>query len=210
MAYVLGLFAADGNMIKNKRGAHFIALYSNDRGLLVHVRNVIGSSHKIAVHHKAGNRATAYQIQIGSKEWFNDLSLLGMTPNKSKSLQMPRVPPRFIADFVRGYFDGDGCVYFARLKFTARKRPRNILNTLFTCGSADFLREPHTVLKLHGIKGGCIRTKKGGYDLSLSFRDSLALYRLMYNTGLDTGLYLPRKYTLFRKAIRTLYPNLRE
>jgi hypothetical protein len=58
--------------------------------------------------------------------------------------------------------------------------------------------------------GGCIRKKKRGYDLSLSFRDSLALYRLMYNTGLDTGLYLPRKYTLFRKAIRTLYPNLRE
>ncbi len=210
MAYVLGFFAADGNMIQNKRGAHFIAFYSNDRHLLVRIREVVGSSHKIAAHHKRGNRATAYQIQMGSKMWFKDLLLLGLTPNKSNSLQLPSIPQKFIADFVRGYFDGDGCVYFSRLQFADRKRPRNILNTVFTSGSIDFLRDLHALLKTCGVVGGCIRDKKSGYDLSLSFRDSLALYRLMYNTGLDTGLYLPRKYMLFRKAIRTLYPTLRE
>lgn len=30
MAYVLGFFAADGYMIHNKRGAHFVDFYSND------------------------------------------------------------------------------------------------------------------------------------------------------------------------------------
>ena len=47
MAYVLGFFAADGNMIKNKRGAHFIAFYNNDRILLEKVRTALSAGHKI-------------------------------------------------------------------------------------------------------------------------------------------------------------------
>jgi len=31
----------------------------------------------------------------------------------------------------------------------------------------------------------------------------------MYNTASDTGLYLPRKYKLFRKAMAKLYPQMR-
>jgi hypothetical protein len=30
MAYVLGFFTADGNMLKNKRGAHFIEFNTTD------------------------------------------------------------------------------------------------------------------------------------------------------------------------------------
>ena len=49
MAYVLGYFAADGAMIKNKRGAHFIEFHSTDKELIVSVRRVLHSDHKIGV-----------------------------------------------------------------------------------------------------------------------------------------------------------------
>jgi hypothetical protein len=34
MAYVLGFFTADGSMIRNKRGAHFIEFQITDKNLL--------------------------------------------------------------------------------------------------------------------------------------------------------------------------------
>ena len=49
MAYVLGFFAADGCMIKNKRGAHFIEFHITDKNLLFAIRAAMRSNHKIAV-----------------------------------------------------------------------------------------------------------------------------------------------------------------
>jgi len=207
MAYVLGFFAADGNMIRNNRGAHFIAFYNCELSILRFVRMSLGSSHKIAKRKLKPKHTQCYQLQIGSKEIFKDLLTLGMSPAKSKIILFPKIPNRYVSDFIRGYFDGDGCVYLRHLKFADRKRKRWIFLTLFTSGSKLFLEQLHVVLKKHGIQGGCIRIKKRGFDLSLSMRDSLALFHLMYDTRTTTGLFLPRKYSIFRKAIKILYPD---
>ncbi len=47
MAYVLGYFAADGSMLKNKRGAHFIEFTSTDLLLVEIVKSSTGSGHAI-------------------------------------------------------------------------------------------------------------------------------------------------------------------
>lgn len=208
MAYVLGFFAADGSMIRNKRGGHFIEFTITDRVVLELIQRVTGSTHKIQKR-PSRNVAwkTQYRIQIGSKKWFADLSRLGFTQNKSNTLLFPKIPKKYLSDFVRGYFDGDGCIYFKKLKFADRKNKRWIVLTLFTSGSEAFLRSLHTALLSIGVKGGSLRKKARGFDLSLSSRDSLAIYRLMYHTAPITDLYLPRKYKLFTKAMKTLYPN---
>src|SRR5581483_11404816 len=82
MAYVLGFFAANGNMIKNRRGGRFIAFYTKDRDLIVRVRRSLGSDHAIG---EKGPLQSCYQLQIGSKEMFNDLISLGMCPKKSST-----------------------------------------------------------------------------------------------------------------------------
>ena len=207
MAYVLGFFAADGTMIKNNRGAHFIEFDITDRSVLLQIRRVMGSNHKIAVRIRNPQHKVGYRLQVGSKRMFTDLVELGFSQRKSLTLQLPQIPIELSSHFVRGYFDGDGCVYYARLKFADRKNRRQILNTLFTCGTRTFLKSLHTLLKSQGVSGGTIRTKRRGFDLSLSHRDSLALYKLMYNTGPATGLYLPRKYKTFQRAIKNLYPD---
>lgn len=213
MAYVLGFFAADGNMIRNKRGAHFIKFYNCDRKLLACIRSVLKSNHKIGIHTQKRHirQNITYQLQIGSKELFSDLLSLDMSPAKSKILRLPKIPPRFHGDFVRGYFDGDGCIYFNKIKFAARKNPRNILMVKFTSGSKLFLTEIHALLKLHGVAGGSVRQKwnKTGFDLTLSHRDSVALFHLMYDTVPDSGLYLARKYHKFTHAIQALYGKMR-
>ena len=213
MAYILGYFAADGTMLANKRGGHYIEFHSTDKCLIEMTRSALKSGHRIGVripNKKRKNHKISYRIQIGSKEMFADLEALGFVQNKSNVLAFPEVPPKYLADFVRGYFDGDGCVYFKRHKFADRKKLRWILMTTFCSGSRLFLEELHRLLKRFEIQGGSLKNKTyGAYDLAFSFRDSLALYRLMYNTGSVTGLYLPRKYKLFQRAIRTMYPKMR-
>jgi len=69
MAYVLGFFAADGSMVKNKRGAHFIDFHINDGELLDKIRLTLDSNHKISIQDgRNKNWKSCYRLQIGSKE----------------------------------------------------------------------------------------------------------------------------------------------
>jgi len=205
MAYVLGYFAADGSMLVNRRGSCFIEFTSTDRILLEYVRTVSGSDHLITERPKRSEHwKKQYRLQIGSKEWFGDLTALCFIQGKSKTLRFPDVPDAFLGDFVRGYFDGDGCVYIGHLKFSDRTQKRWILQTLFTSGSRPFLEDLHDRLKEKGVKGGSIRTKVRGFELLLSHRDSLALYRLLYHTAPTSDLFLPRKREKLERAINVL------
>jgi hypothetical protein len=61
---------------------------------------------------------------------YKDIEALGGTERKSLTVEFPEVPQRYLHDFIRGYFDGDGCIM--RLK-------GNRINSAFTCGSKQFL-----------------------------------------------------------------------
>ena len=209
MAYVLGYFAADGSMIENVRGGYYIEITSTDIELLQIVKRVTGSTHKISTRPKRSeNCNVSYRIQIGSTAWFSDLEKLGFTPNKSLTLSFPHVPQEYFGDFVRGYFDGDGCVYFKELQYADRKNKRWILMTLFTSGSQSFLKSLHRRLKEYNIRGGVVKPKgKGGFELVFSHRDSLALYKLLYKREQSSHLNLKRKREKLEKAIDVLNLN---
>ena len=203
MAYVLGFFVADGTMIENNRGAHFIEFHIIDLEILVYIKKVMKAEHKIAIrvrkqiHHKDGHR-----IQIGSKEIFSDLVKIGCMQNKSKVIRLPKIPSKYFGDFLRGYFDGDGCVYFKKLRVKDRVNKKWIFSTRFTSGSLGLLMDIQSVLQ-HIVQGGFIVNKNRGYDLVFSHKDSLALFDLMYNNS--RTFRLKRKYRIFKKAVQTLY-----
>ena len=199
MAYVLGFFAADGCMVENKRGAHFIEFHITDRMLLLKIRKLFNSCHKIAKRNRNKKWKIAYRLQIGSKEIFNDLVKLGFSERKSKSLKMPVIPDKYVSHFVRGYFDGDGNVYICK-----RKDRKNLLSLQagFTCGSEIFLKELLLKLKkLAKIKNGTLYFRNNSYYcLYFSINDSIGLYDFLYN---DCGkLFLPRKRNVFKKFIK--------
>jgi intein/homing endonuclease len=208
MAYVLGFFAADGSMLENSRGGHYIEFNSTDRILLEHIKRVTQAHQKITKRDRDARDAptwkTIYRLQIGSKEWFRDLESLGFTQHKSNTLHFPEVPGEYLGHFVRGYFDGDGCVYFNYLKYQDRTHKRWVLLTLFTSGSRPFLKSLHAALKGLGVAGGSLTNKKRGFELKFSHSDSLALYRLMYHTAEVCEVFLPRKREKLERAIQVL------
>lgn len=205
MAYVLGYFAADGSMLTNRRGGRFIEFTSTDRILIHHVQKATGSSHTVTARIRGGNTKTSYRLQIGNNIWFSDLARLGFSQAKSNILKFPAVPEEFIGDFVRGYFDGDGCVYFKSHFAKDRNRERWVFQTQFISGSKEFLKTLWIKLKAKGVVGGHIYERvSGASNLVFSWKDSVALHRLMYHTAPSSPLYLPRKREKLERAIQTL------
>ncbi len=200
MAYVLGFFVADGIMIANSRGAHFIEFHVTDRCVLEDVRRLLSSNHKIGVRVRDARWKTGYRLQIGSKQMFNDLTRLGFTSNKSNTLRMPNVPDTVFGDYVRGYFDGDGCVHFKQYKVSARKNPKWVFQVRFTSGSRSYLEALLVLFRRKGVQGGFIAQKNRGYELCFAHYDGLAIYRLMYNNAETDFVYLPRKKEIFDQA----------
>ncbi|MCX6761812.1 MAG: hypothetical protein NTY33_03160 [Candidatus Moranbacteria bacterium] len=199
MAYVLGFFTADGCMIKNKRGGHFIEFHITDKDILEKIKALLNSDNKISKRERNIRWKTAYRLQLGSKKIFDDLLLLGMTPKKSKNVEMPQVPNKYFCHFVRGYFDGDGNVYANAYRRAGRTGKSSItLLSGFTSGSKVFLEELHKRLKLQAnISGGTLHNRSGAWRLYYSVKDSCKLYAFMYNT--EGSLFLARKKAIFEK-----------
>lgn len=191
MAYILGFFAADGCMIKNNRGAHYVEFHITDKDILLKIRSSLKSNHKIAERNSHGKKS--YRLQIGSKKMFGDLISLGMIPNKSNSLDFLGISDFYFKDFARGYFDGDGNVYISK---------KNYLLSGFTCGSRKFLEKFHLRLKaLVKLSGGSLFARETYYRLYYSTKDSCKLYKYMYNTQSD--LFIVRKKLVFEKYLGT-------
>jgi len=199
MAYILGFFAADGSMVINPRGSHYLDFHITDKELLFKIREILDSNHKIQEQKRNKRWAVIYHLQIGSKEMFHDLEKLGLTPRKSKTLQLPKVPQKYFADFVRGYFDGDGHVIICSYRRKERKNQKyTVLQSGFTSGSKLFLKELQKKLKiLANLSDGSLIFSEKYCRLRYSINDSVRLYNFMYNS-INNNLFLKRKQKIFK------------
>lgn len=111
MAYILGLIASDGNVAK-KGNQISIQLLSKDRDILKKIKNVTKSSHPLDRYvTKDGKDTTKFAVH--SAEWKKDLANYGIVPAKTFNLTPPLfLHPSYKIDYIRGYFDGDGCITF--------------------------------------------------------------------------------------------------
>lgn len=209
MAYVVGFFAADGCMYHSVNGGHstggwYVTFDSTDLSLLRTVRKLMKITNKIESYNRFPWK-TKHLIRIVNKELFNRFLEIGMTPRKSLSLHFPAVPAKYLSDFVRGYFDGDGHVFFGQYRAKGRKKIRRVLQTGFTSGSRQFL----VILRrrLHRVAGlglGSLHPNGPSWELSYSARDSRQLYYFMYPS--TTVPHLKRKNLVFERALDALDP----
>jgi len=200
MAYILGFFAADGYITHNKRGAYFWCIQITDKDILEKIKKIIQAEHKISSRiPKRKTEKTLYRLQIGSKEMCHDLYKLGFKERKTKNLALPNVPKKYLPDFSRGYFDGDGNVWVG-FRSTKRVRPTPVINTVFTSCSKEFLEELESGFLNAGIPQGALRKGTGNYyRLVYSINGSLKLYDFMYNGCIEDSLFLSRKKRIFEK-----------
>jgi hypothetical protein len=197
MAYVLGFIVADGTLIHPEGRGYYTEITSTDRDILYRIRDAFESDLSIGEYQARDFRCRRrYRLQIGSKEIFQDLEKLGLTPNKSLTVRLPPVPSEYFDSFLRGYFDGDGCVNVCTYKKTGRSYRSTVITCSFTSGSRLLLKDIKDELLEFGIVRGGSSYYSGAYRLLFSILDSRRLYEYMYRDIVD-GLFLPRKKAIF-------------
>lgn len=107
-AYFLGLLFADGHIGKENRVS--LKLASPDEYLVFKLRDLIAPD--LAVSERNHMKwSTAYEVSFRSKFIHRDLFELGMVDLKTnEGRNFPHLQQQFMNHFIRGYFDGDGCI----------------------------------------------------------------------------------------------------
>lgn len=205
MAYILGFLYADGHLENSHhiRGK-YVRVINTDRDRIEIIKQTLQSKHPIQMRDKIGNNKQAFLLRIGSQKLYNRLHQLGITPRKSLTMKFPAVPKKYLSAFVRGYFDGDGCVHLERYSTNGDSRPAKRMRTIFTSGSKQFL----IVLSQLLFKNAHIdkyllhnHNKKGSFQLRLSTGSSVRLFTYMYRDVMPE-LYLKRKYAIFTRYFK--------
>jgi hypothetical protein len=193
-AYFLGLIYADGCVYPLKNSLA-IKLTKEDEYILEEFKKDIKSTKPLYQRKSELIKGTSYigkaqsKIELNSKILIEDLRKLGVVQNKSLILTFPdHIPDKFMHDFIRGYFDGDGCIY--------NSQGRIMLN--FT-GSEDFCKGLCSWLETNlDIKTECKQDKRGNswYLFICRIADVLKFCNYIYQD--EQELKLIRKFKKFK------------
>ncbi len=140
--------------------------------------------------------ANCFNLTICSKTIYDDIVKLGGKERKSLDVKFPNVPEKYLPDFVRGLWDGDGSVFY--------NKHNKSYNSGYYCGSSCFIVGLYNALKKNIPNlGGSIYHRHGSrnqHDLYFSKNDTIRLRKFIYQDPMEGKLMLKRKYDLFFKT----------
>lgn len=192
LAYFLGWMASDGNISESK---NTFRITSTDINHLENMFSLFSYGWKTTVRNWNKENQAHYKlagtISIAREDIMNKLIGYGILPNKSLIIEMPYIPSEFMRDFVRGVFEGDGCITF---KETLSPK------IVFASGSKDFVYGlGESIERQTGLKVHVYIDSKGTYTLNYDSPVSVEmLFHYMYD-GVPSILILDRKYNKFIK-----------
>lgn len=190
-AYFLGFIIADGsiNSLTNN-----IQITQKDPHILYEFKKYIEYGGNI---YKNKNR-NVFDIKFSSGKMKLDLEKMGIKPNKTMDIKYPDIPEYLQNHFMRGFFDGDGCI-----SIRVDKRYDSVRGQFNICsGSYDFIKDYYDKLVNYCDLGGKnkIRCPKGTYYVCDwgSLTDVENIYHFLYN---DATIFLKRKKETFDKVV---------
>ena len=149
-AYVLGFIYADGCISHNQDSYRIsITQIAERKDILYKIKKELESTSEITLVKDVKNET--YHLNFYSRTLGEDLIKLGCTPNKSLTIQFPNfIPDHLMHHFIRGIFDGDGCIWNGKrrkmlVKDSSREsgfRERIVQNVKFTfTGNVNFISD---------------------------------------------------------------------
>jgi len=193
LAYVVGIFASDGNLGKDGR---YLDVTSKDQEILKIVLDVLGMSHIKIGRKSSGDGNYAYRIQFKRVLFHQWLMSIGLTPKKSKTISALDIPDKYFFDFVRGVWDGDGTIYSF---WDPRWKSSFMYYIALTSASPAFLEWMQS--RISELSDFCLRGRisQGSRVLQLRYakKESRELFHRMFKD--EKALYLPRKFAKAQK-----------
>lgn len=189
-AYWLGFLYADGNISStgNRLEVH---LSIKDIKHLEKFRKFL----KLETEFRTGycNGKVYCHLSVRNKHLWEQLNNKGCTPRKTLTLDFPNLNifknKNLVYDFIRGYVDGDGCLFTKKYKYNVTQI--EILGTeKFLCGIRDFLQEPGYIRNC-----GTKNFPNKAFKLYYSNLPSRIIARKLYE---HSTVYLERKYNKYK------------
>lgn len=194
-AYWLGFIAADGCITKQETNLDIGLQYSDRTHLVKFIESINGEIDMIidkTINCGLNNKLyRSSRLTIGSKKMCQDLIKLGLGPRKSSTLDFPdNVPQEFMRHYLRGYFDGDGCITSTNETYQISLIATNEFLNKFKVFLLDL---NITETKLEQKNSNMAVWKKKGRNQIRIFLDYL--YK-------DSNIYLDRKYNKYLEFCR--------
>lgn len=205
-AYWLGFIFADGWITKNNSSRNYelgIELCSIDEQQLIDFNNELGGVHtikhahyeKYICNHKDISITYTVCIRICSKQIAEDLIRHNVLENKTLKSDYPIVDDNLFFDFIRGYIDGDGCIYVNENNMSSSK-------VHITSSHCDILNYIKDKLYLYGIKSNIYKEKDNKYRIYLNYKNSIKLLDLIYyNSNVQKLERKYKKYLLLKGSL---------
>jgi hypothetical protein len=199
--YWAGFWAADGCIFKNRNSKQIILSLSEKD--VVHLElfksqvqfnGITGTSiSRHSLTNPKWHDSTKKSLYITSAKLFEDLSRFNVVPAKTHTYTFPEwlLDHELVNHFIRGYFDGDGCITFHKeLPPKSSKAEINMRGTLDFLWAVKNLFQDRLTLNSKTtpkLSNGIGILKYSGNRLCTEIRDFL--YK-------DATIYLGRKYDL--------------
>ncbi len=204
-AYFLGFIAADGCIrYEQKRSIYIVTIkiHTKDEHILNEFIDCLNGDLKI----RKDKKREIVELHLTGKKMSSDLIKLGMYQNKTFILKYPDIPIELERHFIRGYFDGDGCI---RVKTDSRDGSK-IGDMRFVGGSIDMLNTINDRMNfLFGTKKNSLYGPKNKNYKFLgwgSMSDIEKIYNGFYE---NSNFYLKRKKETFDEVMSIIVNKLK-
>lgn len=193
-AYLLGYLLADGNVYFSDSYKLRFCLAYQDINILYKFKEILHLNSKILTIKRKNRKNSQMECSLSwtSEGQFKDVAKYGIVPNKTlvSFLPIDKIDENVIHHFIRGFFDGDGCI--------SVKGNKHALSFVGTYELITQLRKYLCdKLDIYFVKLS-YRTKKNTvYQIMWSSKkDIRKLFEFLYK---DATIYLDRKYLKFKE-----------
>ena len=185
-AYWAGFIAADGYIRPNRATLHI-------KLAIIDYNHLLKFCKEIQYHYipkKAKNNSYCY-IDVSGTWFVNGLKKnFDISSNKTKNVRIyDKIPKKYLSHFLRGYFDGDGCVTYtstSSISFSGASE-------MMLCQIKILFRD---TLKIKLKSGNDSPPIKNGKQISYSGKNAYRILKWMY-FGSEESTRLDRKYRRF-------------
>ncbi len=191
-AYYLGLIASDG-CITNDKIVCLSQSNKNGLSLLMQIKNMLNWNGNI---YKCRNSYTMYYM---SKVAVTFLKSYGIFERKTYDIKYPNnLPKELLPYFIRGYFDGDGCLGY----YNNGKGAYTFVMTFV--GTESFIKRFNEISPIKGTVAKITRAKNL-YEYRVYADQAISLYNFLYIDTIENVPIISAKQLKF--DLITFKPN---
>jgi transposase len=221
LAWFLGAVCSDGSIgsiYGSNKTTRSFSLASIDKDFVEKLGALVGLS-------PSKNMSLTYDkpiwtLRCSNKHFVNHLKGLGIHSNKSSTVTIPEaIPPELIRHFIRGYFEGDGCVCLnqnGRVRFSLSSKSSELIisvaKVLHEQAGIGICGKRYSRSHVNPLNCPCLTVyvvKEQKSDLIMYKIETSALsmieklYRYLYKDVSEANR-MNRKFKVFEKALGSL------